>query len=109
MEQNTATNLRLNTETPETAELALRIRRHAVRMTNLGGSSHVGSVLSMADLVCRLLLEKKNTGPPTAPCHTAPPERSSHPSALCQRRACDRRVAACPRRRAVSCRHARRS
>src|SRR4051794_11573925 len=54
MEQNTATNLRLNTETPETAELALRIRKHAVRMTNLGGSSHVGSVLSMADIVAVL-------------------------------------------------------
>ncbi len=35
-------------------ELAKRIRRHAVRMTNLGGSSHVGSVLSMADIVAVL-------------------------------------------------------
>ncbi|HVF39209.1 MAG TPA: transketolase [Gemmatimonadaceae bacterium] len=39
---------------PATYELALRIRRHAVRMTNLGGSSHVGSVLSMADIVAVL-------------------------------------------------------
>ena len=37
-----------------TEELAKRIRRHAVRMTNLGGSSHVGSVLSMADVVAVL-------------------------------------------------------
>ncbi len=37
-----------------TEELAMRIRRHAVRMTNLGGSSHVGSVLSMADIVAVL-------------------------------------------------------
>jgi transketolase len=36
------------------ALLASRIRRHAVRMTNLGGSSHVGSVLSMADIVAVL-------------------------------------------------------
>src|SRR5260221_1674999 len=37
-----------------TEELAKRIRRHAVHMTNLGGSSHVGSVLSMADIVAVL-------------------------------------------------------
>src|SRR6476469_5832616 len=37
-----------------TEELAKRIRRHAVRMTNLGGSSHVGSVLTMADIVAVL-------------------------------------------------------
>lgn len=37
-----------------TEELAKRIRRHAVRMTNLGGSSHVGSVMSMADIVAVL-------------------------------------------------------
>lgn len=37
-----------------TEELAKRIRRHAVRMTNRGGSSHVGSVLSMADIVAVL-------------------------------------------------------
>jgi Transketolase, N-terminal subunit len=54
MKQNTATSLRPNNESPETAELALRIRKHAVRMTNLGGSSHVGSVLSMADIVAVL-------------------------------------------------------
>jgi transketolase len=35
-------------------ELALRIRRHVVRMTHLGNSSHVGSALSMADLMAVL-------------------------------------------------------
>jgi transketolase len=38
----------------ETRALALRIRRHAVRMTSLGKSSHVGSVLSMADIIAVL-------------------------------------------------------
>lgn len=39
---------------PDTLELAKRIRRHAVEMTHLGKSSHVGSVLSMADLIAVL-------------------------------------------------------
>lgn len=34
--------------------LAARIRRHALEMTSRGGSSHIGSVLSMADLVAAL-------------------------------------------------------
>jgi transketolase len=38
----------------QTEEMAKRIRRHAVQMTNLGGSSHVGSVLSMADIIAVL-------------------------------------------------------
>ena len=38
----------------ELAALALRIRLHAVRMTQRGRSSHVGSVLSMADLMAVL-------------------------------------------------------
>lgn len=38
----------------DTIELAARIRRHALRMTSLGGSSHVGSVFSMADIVAVL-------------------------------------------------------
>ena len=38
----------------DTLGLARRIRRHAVRMTNAGKSSHVGSVLSMADIVAVL-------------------------------------------------------
>ena len=35
-------------------ELALRIRRHAVHMTSRGRSSHVGSVLSCADILATL-------------------------------------------------------
>ncbi|HUQ47311.1 MAG TPA: transketolase [Gemmatimonadaceae bacterium] len=54
MEQNTAPTLDQRTAIPASAELALQIRKHAVRMTNLGGSSHVGSVLSMADIVAVL-------------------------------------------------------
>lgn len=38
----------------ETPELAKRIRRHALRMTSLGGSSHIASVLSMADILAVL-------------------------------------------------------
>lgn len=38
----------------DTRELAKKIRRHALQMTNLGGSSHIGSVLSMADLLAVL-------------------------------------------------------
>lgn len=38
----------------DTATLAKRIRLHALRMTSLGGSSHIGSILSMADLVAVL-------------------------------------------------------
>jgi transketolase len=40
--------------TSRTEDLALRIRRHAVRMTNRGGSSHVGSILSMTDIIAVL-------------------------------------------------------
>ena len=35
----------------DTVELARRIRRHAVEMTHLGKSSHIGSILSMADII----------------------------------------------------------
>lgn len=38
----------------DTEALALRLRRHVVRMTSLGGSSHVGSALSMADIIAVL-------------------------------------------------------
>ena len=38
----------------DTTELARRIRRHAVEMTHLGKSSHVGSILSMADIIAVL-------------------------------------------------------
>jgi transketolase len=38
----------------DSRELARRIRLHALRMTSLGGSSHIGAVLSMADIVAVL-------------------------------------------------------
>lgn len=38
----------------DTVALAKRIRLHALRMTSLGGSSHIGSILSMTDLVAVL-------------------------------------------------------
>jgi transketolase len=39
---------------PDVASLAKRIRLHALRMTSGGGSSHIGSVFSMADLLAAL-------------------------------------------------------
>lgn len=39
---------------PDTIDLALRLRRHAVRMCSRGGSSHVGSCLSIADIIAVL-------------------------------------------------------
>jgi transketolase len=38
----------------DTPALAARIRRHALLMTSAGGSSHIGSILSMADIVAVL-------------------------------------------------------
>jgi len=38
----------------DTVELAARIRRHALHMTSSGGSSHIGSILSMTDIVAVL-------------------------------------------------------
>lgn len=35
-------------------DLALKIRKHVVRMTHLGKSSHIGSILSMADIIAVL-------------------------------------------------------
>jgi transketolase len=32
-------------------ELARRVRRHALNMTSAGGSAHIGSILSMADII----------------------------------------------------------
>ena len=40
--------------TMDTRALAKRIRIHALKMTSAGGSSHVGAVLSMADIVAVL-------------------------------------------------------
>lgn len=44
------------TEAPviDTVALAARIRRHALHMTSSGGSSHIGSILSMTDIVAVL-------------------------------------------------------
>ena len=36
---------------PQTSELARRIRLHALQMTSRGGSSHIGSILSIVDIV----------------------------------------------------------
>ena len=38
----------------DTLALVNRVRRHVVRMTSLGRSSHVGSALSMANIVAVL-------------------------------------------------------
>jgi transketolase len=38
----------------DTIDLAQRIRMHALRMTSRGGSSHIGAILSMADLMAVL-------------------------------------------------------
>ena len=40
--------------TCDTHALALQLRRHVVRMCGAGGSSHVGSGLSIADIVALL-------------------------------------------------------
>lgn len=47
----------------DTVKLALAIRRHAVDMTHLGKSSHVGSVLSMADIIAVLYGAVLNVAP----------------------------------------------
>jgi transketolase len=41
-------------EALDTQALALRVRRHALRMTSRGGSSHLASVFSMADILAVL-------------------------------------------------------
>ena len=46
-----------------TEELALRLRRHVVRMCSTGGSSHVGSCLSMADIIAVLYGEVLRVDP----------------------------------------------
>jgi transketolase len=43
-----------STTVADTRELASRIRVHALRMTSGGGSAHIGSVLSMADILAVL-------------------------------------------------------
>src|SRR5438132_5794020 len=43
-----------STPTADTRELARKIRIHALQMTSTGGSSHIGAVLSMADVIAVL-------------------------------------------------------
>ncbi len=50
----------------DTVKLARRIRRHAIEMTHLGKSSHVGSVLSMADIIAVLYGSVMNIDPSNA-------------------------------------------
>ena len=38
----------------ELRKLSLRLRKHAINMTNAGKSSHVGSILSMLDIIAVL-------------------------------------------------------
>jgi transketolase len=47
----------------ESVELARRLRRHVVNMTNRGKSPHVGSSLSMADIIAVLYAEVLNVDP----------------------------------------------
>lgn len=47
----------------DTHDLALKIRRHAIRMTHLGKSSHVASILSMADIIAVLYGKVLNKRP----------------------------------------------
>lgn len=47
----------------QTEHLAGRIRRHAIEMTHLGSSSHVGSVLSMTDILAVLYGSVLNVDP----------------------------------------------
>ena len=39
---------------PNSKELAKKIRLHALEMTHLGGSSHIGSIFSLADILAVL-------------------------------------------------------
>lgn len=44
-------------------ELAWRIRRHGIEMTHLSGGSHIGSILSVADIVAVLYADVANVDP----------------------------------------------
>ena len=48
---------------PDSRQMALNIRRHAINMTHLGKSSHVGSVLSLADILAVLYAKVLNIDP----------------------------------------------
>ncbi len=49
----------------ESVELAKKLRRHVVNMTNRGKSAHVGSTLSMADIIAVLYTDVLNVDPAT--------------------------------------------
>ena len=53
----------------DTEELAKRIRRHTLKMTSFGGSSHIGSILSIADIISVLFsglkIDPQNPTSPT--------------------------------------------
>ncbi len=51
---NSVTPIPRQRASSDTEALALRLRRHVVRMCHRGGSSHVGSALSIADIVAML-------------------------------------------------------
>lgn len=53
----------MTTTERDTRELALAVRRHAVNMTSLGKSSHIGSVLSIADILAVLYGKVMNVRP----------------------------------------------
>lgn len=44
-------------------ELARRVRKHALKMTSVGGSSHIAAVLSMADLIAVLYADVLRVDP----------------------------------------------
>ena len=52
----------------DSVELAKKLRRHVVNMTNRGKSAHVGSSLSMADIMAVLYADVLNVDP-AAPDH----------------------------------------
>ena len=47
----------------KTISFAKKIRLHALEMTSRGGSSHIGSILSIADILAVLFFEKLNLDP----------------------------------------------
>src|SRR5580704_11397102 len=49
----------------DTCELARRIRIHSLRMTSVGGSSHIGSIFSCADVLAVLYGGVLNVNPAT--------------------------------------------
>src|SRR3954468_20809861 len=69
-EKNAQSGGDLSNGASDLADLARRIRLHVLRMTNRGGSSHVGAAFSMADIVAVLYgailnLDPKNPASPT--------------------------------------------